>query len=114
MVSTAFNVGIHVPTYSCLASWQMMAKLSGMELSKAALSHEPISRRGKQTWQLPDGPVSPYPSFPANADDALLVVAQTAVRDIVDLPISERSEVEGVCDLNRPGSASIFLGSSVL
>lgn len=46
-----------------------MAKLSGVELSKAALSHPPVPRQGR--WPLPEGPVSPDPTFAADAEERL-------------------------------------------
>ena len=46
-----------------------MAKLSGVELSRAALSHAPLVSSGRPDWLLPDIPVAPHPNLTA-ADGA--------------------------------------------
>ena len=40
-------------------SEQRMANLSGVELSRAALSHAPLVSTGRPAWLLPDTPVTP-------------------------------------------------------
>ena len=46
-----------------------MANLSGVELSKAALSHAPLVVTGRPAWLLPDSPVAPHPDL---TDDGAL------------------------------------------
>ena len=46
-----------------------MASMSGMELSKAALSHAPLVSSARPDWLLPDSPVKPYPDL-TTADGA--------------------------------------------